>query len=106
MNHTIIEKIRCILSHIKLPNRFLDEILRTFVDLINLSLCITLNDNVTEHIWLGKNVSYKHLMVFGYNVFEHVSSIKRSKLDDKTRECIFFAIHMINLISSFRIEKK
>ncbi|CAL8087422.1 unnamed protein product [Prunus armeniaca] len=58
MNRTIVESIRTILSHDKLPKRFWGEALMTTVDLINSSPLAPLND-------------------------------KRSKLDVKSKECIF-----------------
>ncbi|KAJ8492114.1 hypothetical protein OPV22_013835 [Ensete ventricosum] len=80
-NRTIMEKIRCMLSQAKLPKRFWDEALRTAVDVINLSPCTTLNGDVAEHVWSEKDVSYRHLRVFGCRVFAHVPNNERSKLD-------------------------
>ena len=40
-------------------------------------------------MWYGKDVSYNHLRVFGSKAFVHVPKDERSKLDAKTRECIF-----------------
>lgn len=37
MNRTILERVRCLLSHSKLPRSFWGEAMRTVVDLINLS---------------------------------------------------------------------
>ena len=89
MNRTIMEKIRCMLSQAKLPKRFWDEALRTAVDVINLSPCTTLDGDVAEHVWSGKDVSYRHLRVFGCRAFAHVPDNERSKLDGKSKECIF-----------------
>ncbi|URD72826.1 Retrotransposon protein [Musa troglodytarum] len=89
MNRTIIEKIRYMLSQAKLPKRFWDEALRTAVDVINLSPCTALDADVAEHVWLGKDVSYKHLRVFGCRAFAYIPDNERSKLDGKTKECIF-----------------
>ncbi|KAJ8504994.1 hypothetical protein OPV22_005880 [Ensete ventricosum] len=89
MNRTITEKIRCMLSQAKLPKRFWDEALRTAVDVINLSPCTALDGDVVEHVWSGKDVSYRHLRVFGCRAFTYVSNNERSKLDGKTKECIF-----------------
>jgi len=44
---------------------------------------------VPDKIWFGKNVSYDHLRVFGCRAFVHVPKDERSKLDKKTRQCIF-----------------
>ena len=89
MNRTIMEKIRSMLSHAKLPKRFWDEALRTVVDLINLSPSIPLDGDVAKHVWSGTYVSYKHLKAFGCRAFAHVPDVERSKLDAKTKECVF-----------------
>ena len=44
---------------------FLVESIRTAFDLINLSLLAPLNDDTPERVWIGKDISYKHLRVFG-----------------------------------------
>jgi hypothetical protein len=43
MNRTIYERIRCMLSHAKLPKSFWGEAMKTVVDLINLSPSVPLN---------------------------------------------------------------
>ncbi|KAJ8466528.1 hypothetical protein OPV22_029080 [Ensete ventricosum] len=86
MNRTIMKKIRCMLSQAKLPKRFWDEALRTAVDVINLSPCTALDGDVAEHVWSGKDVSYRHLRVFGCRAFAHVPNNERSKLDDQIIE--------------------
>ena len=45
--------------------------------------------NVPDKVCYGKDISYNHLRVFGYKAFMHVSKDERSKLDTKTRKCIF-----------------
>jgi len=44
---------------------------------------------VPNKIWFGKNVKYDHLRVFGCKAFVHVLKDERSKLDAKSRQCIF-----------------
>ncbi|KAJ8492242.1 hypothetical protein OPV22_013963 [Ensete ventricosum] len=77
------------LSQAKLPKRFWDEALRTAVDVINLSPCTALDGDVAEHVWSGKDVTYRHLRVFGCRAFAHVPNNERSKLDGKTKDYIF-----------------
>ena len=55
----------CRLSDANLPKFFYAESMRTAVDLINISLLAPLNDNIPERVWIGKDISYKHLRVFG-----------------------------------------
>ncbi|RVW14266.1 Retrovirus-related Pol polyprotein from transposon TNT 1-94 [Vitis vinifera] len=89
MNRTILERVRCLLSHSKLPRSFWGEAMRTAVDLINLSPSVPLNGDVPEKVWTGKEVSYDHLRVFGCRAFVHIPKDERSKLDPKAKQCIF-----------------
>ena len=77
------------LSNAKLPNSFWGEAMRTAVDLINLFPSVPLNYDVPERVWTGKDVSYKHLKVFGCRAFVHIPKDERSKLDGKAKQCIF-----------------
>ena len=89
MNRTIEERIRCMLSHAKLSKSFWAEALVTAVYLINLSPSNPLDGDVPQKVWTGKDVSYKHLRVFGCRAFVHIPRDERSKLDKKTKQCIF-----------------
>ncbi|WVZ20167.1 hypothetical protein V8G54_007489 [Vigna mungo] len=90
MNKTLIERVRCMLSEAKLPKHFWGEALFTAVHVINLSPAVALNSEVPDKIWFSKNVTYDHLRVFGCKAFVvHVPKDERSKLDVKTRQCIF-----------------
>ncbi|RDX90437.1 hypothetical protein CR513_27693, partial [Mucuna pruriens] len=89
MNKTLIERVRCMLSEARLPKHFWGEALYTVVHVINLSPVVALNTEVPDKIWFGKDVKYDHLRVFGCKAFVHVPKDERSKLDMKTRQCIF-----------------
>ena len=45
-------------------------------------------------MWLGKDISYDHLRVFGCKTFVHIPKDERSKFDVKTRHCIFIGYGM------------
>ena len=77
------------LSYAKLPKHFWDEALYTAMHIINLTPIVILDSEVPNKIWFGQNVSYDHLHVFGCKTFFHIPSDERSKLDAKTRQCIF-----------------
>ena len=77
------------LSHAKLPKSFWGETMRTTVDLINLCPSYPLEGDILERVWTGKFVSFEHLRMFGKRTFFHVPKDKRSKLDNKTKHCIF-----------------
>ena len=61
----------------------------TIVYLINRSPLVPLKGYVPERVWLGRNVSYQHLRVFRCLVYMHVANDQRSKLDSKSKPCIF-----------------
>ncbi|KAL6333440.1 hypothetical protein AAG906_028625 [Vitis piasezkii] len=65
MDRTIIERVRCILKIAKLSKAFWGEATQTTYYLINRSPSSPLNFEVLEKAWIGKNVSYSHLRVFG-----------------------------------------
>ncbi|KAL6346988.1 hypothetical protein AAG906_012239 [Vitis piasezkii] len=85
MNRTICNRIRCMLSHAKLPKSFWGKAMRTTVDLINLSPSYPLEGDIPERIWTEKFVSFEHLRVFGCRAFVHVLRDEWSKLDSKTK---------------------
>ena len=63
--------------------------MRIAFDLINLSPSYPLEGDILERVWIGKFVSFEHLRVFGCRAFVHVPRDERSKLDNKTKQCIF-----------------
>lgn len=89
MNRTLIERVRCLLSEAKLSPSFWGEALYTAAHVINLSPAYALDGDVPENVWLGKKPSYDHLRVFGCKAFVHIPKDERSKLDAKTKQCIF-----------------
>ena len=65
--------------------------MRSAIDLINFFASALLEGDVPSKVWTRKDVSYKHLRVFGYRVFVHILQDGRSKLDDRAKERIFFS---------------
>ncbi|KAL4296424.1 hypothetical protein GQ457_12G004830 [Hibiscus cannabinus] len=89
MNRTLFERVRCLLSDAKLPRSFWAEALNTVAHVINLSPSVPLRGDVPDSVWFGKDVSYDHMRVFCCKAFVDVPKDERSKLDVKTRQCIF-----------------
>lgn len=56
---------------------------------ISLSPSYPLQETVRNMAYYDKDISYDHLEVFGCMTFVHISKNERSKLDLKTRQCIF-----------------
>ena len=44
---------------------------------------------ILEEVWTGRPVDYLSLKIFGCPTFVHVQSGEHSKLDSKSRKCIF-----------------
>ncbi|GJW15791.1 putative RNA-directed DNA polymerase [Tanacetum coccineum] len=88
MNRTLVERVRCLLSHAGLPASFWGEALNTAVHVINLTPCVPLRFDVPDRVWSGKDVSYHHLRVFDVRhwIFP---KMKRSKLDVRIKPCVF-----------------
>ena len=89
MNRTICDRIKCMLFHAKLSKSLWGEAMRTTIDLINLSSSYPLEGDIQERVWTRKFVSFELLRVFGCRAFVHVPRNERSKLDSKTKQCIF-----------------
>ena len=88
MNRIIVEKVKCMISHSNLPKTFWGEVVKTAIDLINLSLSIPLNGKIPEEVWSRKKASYVHLRVFRCKAFVHILKDERAKPDVKAKEYI------------------
>ena len=80
------------LSEAKLSNSFWAKALNTVAYVINLSLVVALDGDVPNRNWFDKDVSYDDLKVFGCKACVHVPKHERSKLDVKTKQCIFILL--------------
>ncbi|KAE8707707.1 hypothetical protein F3Y22_tig00110377pilonHSYRG00170 [Hibiscus syriacus] len=89
MNRTIEERVRCVLSHDKLPKSFWGEAIMAVVDIVNLTPSVPLNGGIPKEVWMGKRASYNHLKVFGCRAFVHIPKYEIAKLDAKMKECIY-----------------
>ena len=73
----------------KLLKSFWGEAINIAVYLIIISPSFHLNFDIPQRVWMGKDVPYSHLKVFGCKAFMHLLKEQRSKLDDKETSCIF-----------------
>ncbi len=89
MNRTIAERARCLRLNAGLTKNFWADAVSMACFLINRSPRVTLEGKVAEEVWTGNEVDYSSLRVFGCPAYMHVSSDERSKLDPKSRQCIF-----------------
>jgi len=84
-----MEKERSILSGVSLGQEFWVEAVETTYYLVNISPSSTLEDMYPQEVWTSKKSSLSHLRVFGYDAYVHVPKEKRTKLDSKSKRCIF-----------------
>ena len=89
MNQIVMERVRCMLAHAKFPKTYWIEALKTIVYMINISPLVPLEGDIPQRVWTDKDVSYRHLRVFGCLACVHVAKDKRGKLAPKSRPCIF-----------------
>ena len=89
MNRTIMERVRSMLSHAKLRKPYWAEAMLIAVYLINMSPSVPLKGDVPQQVWTGKNVSYQYLKVFECLPYMHVAKDQKSKLNSKSKPCIF-----------------
>ena len=72
-----------------LPKVFWAEIVNTASFIINRSPSSAIDFKIPEEVWSGKPVDYLSLKIFGCLAYVHVQSGERSKLDSKSRKCVF-----------------
>ena len=104
MNRTILERVRCLLSHSKLPRSFWGEAMRTVVDLINLSPSVSLNGDVLEKVWTRKEVSYDHLRESAVELLFIFQKMRGPSLIQKQSSAYFLAMGMKNLATGCMIQ--
>lgn len=69
---------------------------------------ISLNGDVPNRVWSGINVPYDYLTVFECKSFMPILKDKRSKIEVKTRQCIFigFGQDEVGYCLNNAVEKK
>ena len=90
INRTICERVSGMLSYSELFKSFWAKESRTTIDLMNMSPLVLLDDDVPERVWTGKEVSYKHLRLFGCKC--HVQKMKDPSPMTNANHAYFFRI--------------
>ena len=88
-NRTLMEKERSMLSGAGLSCELWEEAIDTTCYLVDRFPSSTLIDKTIYEAWIGKHPSLAHLSVFRCDSFMHVLKEKTSKLDSKSKKCIF-----------------
>ncbi|KAE8732732.1 hypothetical protein F3Y22_tig00001750pilonHSYRG00022 [Hibiscus syriacus] len=89
MNKSLNERARFLRLNAGLPKHFWAEAVNMACYLINRSPRASLAGKVAEEVWTGHDVSFDNLRIFGCPAYVHVPADERSKLDAKSKECIF-----------------
>ncbi|KAK8953905.1 hypothetical protein KSP39_PZI002955 [Platanthera zijinensis] len=89
MNRSLLERARCMRLFAGLPKYFWAEAINTTCFLVNRSPSMSLNLKSPQEIWLDKPVDYSDIHIFGCPVYTLVQDSERTKLDAKSKKCIY-----------------
>ena len=89
INMTIVEHARSMRLHDGFPLHMWAEAVDTIVYLINRGPSTPLGCGIPEEAWNGKKVSYYFLKTFSWERFSHIDSENKTKLEDKSKKCVF-----------------
>ena len=89
MNRTILERARSVQIHTGLLKQFWANAINIAVHLINRGPSMSLNCEISEEIRTDKEVNMNHLRIFSCISYVPVDLNHRSKLDPKSKRCIF-----------------
>ncbi|KAH9670656.1 hypothetical protein KPL70_017059 [Citrus sinensis] len=89
MNRTLTKRIRAMLRTAGLPNSFWAEAAKTVCYIVNRLPSTTIGLKTAIEMWTGKPTDYSYLHAFGCPVYVMYNAQERTKLDPKSRTCIF-----------------
>ncbi|KAK8938897.1 hypothetical protein KSP39_PZI010824 [Platanthera zijinensis] len=89
MNRTLLERARCMRLFADLPRSFWAEAINTACYLVNRSPSMSLNLKSPQEVWLGRPVDYSDIHIFGCPVYTLVQDSEKTKLDAKSKRCIY-----------------
>ena len=99
MNQIILEKVWCMLSNVRLGNKFWAQAVVYACHLINRFPSAAIEGKTTIEIWTGKpSTDYDYLHVFSSTAYYHV---KESKLHPKAKKALF--IGMTDEVKGYRL---
>ena len=75
--------------HVGMPLHMWEEVVNTFVYLINRGPSTSLGCSILEEAWTGKKVSYSFLKTFSCEAFSRIDYENRTKLEAKSKKCVF-----------------
>ncbi|KAL2237779.1 UNVERIFIED_CONTAM: Retrovirus-related Pol polyprotein from transposon TNT 1-94 [Sesamum indicum] len=91
-NRTMMNLVRVMLSEKKVPKTFWVEAARWVIHALNRSPTLAVKDVTPEEVWSGEKPSVEHFRVFGYVGHVHIPDAKRTKLEDKSVNCVLLGV--------------
>ena len=88
-NRTIAEVARCMLNEKNMPNYFWADVASTAVYVINRCPTAGVHRMTPEEAWSGRKPDLSHMKIFGCVCYVHVPDDLRTKLDVKSKKCVF-----------------
>lgn len=84
--------VRCMLCDKQVPKVFWPEAAKWTVHVLNRSPTLTVKDKTPEEMWSGIKPKVDYFKVFGCLTHVHVPDQKRTKLDDKSLQCVLLGV--------------
>ena len=91
-NRTVMNMVRCLLSEKGIPKTFWPEAVNWSFYVLNRSPTVAVKDVTPEEAWSGIKPSVEHFRVFGSIAHVHVPEVRRTKLEDKSYNCVLLGI--------------
>ena len=81
------------------------KVINIFVYLINRGPSTPAGCGILEEAWTGKKLIYSFLKTFGCEAFALIDSENRTKLEAKSKKCVFVGYDINELVIGFGIFK-
>ena len=91
-NRTILNMVRSMMVRQNLPKTFWPEAVNWSVHILNRSPTFAVKAMTPEEAWSNRKPFVAHFKIFGCIGYTHVPDSIRTKLDDKSKRCIFLGI--------------
>lgn len=91
-NRTIMNTIRSMLTEKKVPKMFWPEAVKWCVHIQNRSITTTVKGKTPEEAWSSVKPKVDYFRTFGCIAYVHISYQKMSKLDSKSKKCVFLGV--------------
>ncbi|KAL5839724.1 hypothetical protein ACOSQ4_012332 [Xanthoceras sorbifolium] len=89
MNRTLLERTRAMLGAAGLDKNFWAEAVNTACYVVNRAPSTAIELKTPMEMWTGKPIDYSNLHIFGSPVYVMYNAQETTKLDPKSRKCLF-----------------